>query len=80
MMRRCSNAQSFSQDKGGDCRDKFSVKFQLGLFWAGSAQTGGYDEEDSSLFYQQRDILQPNDGEALTEDCDRSEDDVCNDR
>lgn len=60
--------------------NKLSVKLQLGLFWVGSTQTEGYDEEDSSLFYQQRDILQPNDGDALTEDCDRREDEVCNDR
>lgn len=82
MMRRHANGntRSFSQDKRGDCRDKypFSVKLQPCLFWVGSTQE--YDEGDSSLFYQQSDILQPNNGEALPEDCDRREDEICYDR
>lgn len=59
--------------------NKFSVKLQLCLFWVGSTQTEEYDEGDSSLFYQS-DILPPNSGEALTEDCDGRDDEVCNDR
>lgn len=84
MMRRHANGntRSFSQDKRGDCRDKytFGVKLQPCLFWVGSTQTQEDDEGDSSLFYQQSDILQANNGEALPEDCDRREDEVCSDR
>lgn len=60
--------------------NKCRGKFQVCLFWIGSTQTEEYDEGDSSLFYHQSDILQPNNGEALTEDCDRGEDEVCIDR
>lgn len=80
LMRRHANGntRSFSQDKRG--KYTFSVKFQPCLFWVGSTQTQDYEEGDSSLFYQQSDILQPNNGEALPEDCDRREDEVCKDR
>lgn len=61
-------------------RNRFSVKLQPCLFCVGSTQTEEYDEGDNSLFYQQSDILQPNNGQALTEDCDRREAEVCKDR
>lgn len=60
--------------------NEFSVKFQPCLLWVGSTQTEEYDEGDSSLFYQQSDILQPNNCEVLMEDCDRGEDEDCSDR
>lgn len=55
-------------------------KLQPYVFCVGDAQLEEYDDEDSQLYYQQSDVLHPNNGEAFTDDGDNGEEEVDGDR